>query len=291
MRILVTGANGQLGRELVEYASSRGDDVVSADRSVLDISRRELVHEAIAELRPDVTVNCAAITAVDACEGREEDAMSVNGQAVRWLAEACDATGSRLVQLSTDYVFDGNKGSPYVESDEPNPQSVYGRSKLLGEREALTLGDAALVIRTSWVCGAHGPNMVKTVLRLLDEGKPLAFVDDQIGHPTFTADLAQMVHRLAVDERSGIFHVTNQGIVSWFEFVREIVRRSGGDPSNVRAIRTADLDPPRPAKRPSNSVLENAALSSAGYAPMRDFRLPLAELLADLGSESARISR
>jgi dTDP-4-dehydrorhamnose reductase len=260
----------------------RGDEVSGVDVDVLDITKRESVHDALVELRPDVVINCAAMTAVDACEEREDEAMSVNGHAVHWIAEACDAIGARLVQISTDYVFDGTKNAPYVESDEPNPQSVYGRTKLVGERAALELGDSGLVVRTSWVCGLHGANMVKTVLRLLDESRPMAFVDDQIGHPTFAADLAAMVHTLAMDSRSGIFHVTNEGAVSWYEFVREIVQRSGHDPEIVKAIHTVDLDPPRPARRPANSVLENTALVRAGYAPMRDFRLPLDELLDDL---------
>ena len=279
MKLLITGARGQLGRELTDVATESGDRVVAVDVDALDITKRESVHDALVELRPDVVVNCAAMTAVDACEERADEALSVNGHAVRWIAEACDAIGARLVQISTDYVFDGTKTGPYVESDEPNPQSVYGHTKLVGEQAALQLGDAGLVVRTSWVCGLHGSNMVKTVLRLLDESRPMAFVDDQIGHPTFAADLAAMVHTLAVDSRSGIFHVTNEGAVSWYEFVREIVERSGHDPSVVKPIRTSDLQPPRPARRPANSVLENAALARAGYAPMRDFRLPLDELL------------
>jgi len=282
MKLLITGARGQLGRDLTDVASSSGDEVVAVDVDALDITKRESVHDALVELRPDVVVNCAAMTAVDACEDRADEAMSVNGHAVRWIAEACDAIGARLVQISTDYVFDGTKVGPYVESDEPNPQSVYGHTKLVGEQAALDLGDAGLVVRTSWVCGLHGSNMVKTVLRLLDESRPMAFVDDQIGHPTFAADLAKMVHTLAIDSRSGIFHVTNEGAVSWYEFVREIVQRSGHDPSVVKPIRTSDLQPPRPARRPANSVLENAALARAGYAPMRDFRLPLDELLGAL---------
>ncbi len=290
MNVLITGARGQLGLEIVERASSNGDAVVAVDVDSLDITRREVVHETLVELRPDVVVNCAAMTAVDACEEQEEQALDVNGHAVVWLAEACDAIGARLVQISTDYVFDGTKSSPYVETDVPNPQSAYGRTKLFGERAALELGDAGLVVRTSWVCGRHGSNMVKTVRRLVHEGRPLAFVDDQIGHPTFAADLADMVYRLAADSRSGIFHVTNQDAVSWHGFVSEIVRQLGGDPSSVRAIRTEDLDPPRPARRPANSVLENAALVRAGYSPMRDFRLPLAELLAELDRERDRLA-
>lgn len=289
MKLLVTGASGQLGRELVDRAAAHGDEVVAVDIDSLDITRREAVHDCLVELRPDVVVNCAAMTAVDACEGNEETALDVNGRAVVWLAETCDAIGARLVQISTDYVFDGTKPTPYTETDLPNPQSVYGRTKLEGERAALELGDAGLVVRTSWVCGRHGSNMVKTVKKLVDEGRPLAFVDDQIGHPTFAGDLAAMVHRLARDARSGIFHVTNQGAVSWYGFVCEIVRLLGIDPVIVRAIVTSDLDPPRPAPRPANSVLENAALVAAGYPAMRDFRLPLSELLEVLEREPDRL--
>lgn len=284
MKFLVTGGQGQLGREFARHAAEYGDTVVATDSSTLDITRREVVHDAIVDVRPDVVVNCAAMTAVDACETRQEEALAVNGHGVRWLAEACDATGARLVQISTDYVFDGEKRTPYVESDVPNPQSAYGRTKLVGEQEALALGDSALVVRTSWVCGRYGSNMVKTVQRLVAQGSPLAFVNDQIGHPTFTSDLAAMVHTLCIDARSGVFHVTNDGVVSWYEFVREIVARLGADPGSVRPIRTAELDPPRPAPRPANSVLENAALARAGYAPMRDFRQPLDELVEHLTS-------
>lgn len=290
MKLLVTGARGQLGRDLVSHALAAGDEVLAVDVDTLDITRRDLVHETLVQVRPDVVVNCAAMTAVDACEEREELALDVNGRAVRWLAEACDSIGARLVQISTDYVFDGTKVTPYVETDAPNPQSVYGRTKLLGESAALGLGDAGLVVRTSWVCGLHGSNMVKTVKRLFEEGKPLLFVDDQVGHPTFASDLARMVHRLTTDGHSGIFHVTNRGAVSWHGFVCEIVRSLGGDPEVVRAIRTADLDPPRPARRPANSVLENGALARAGYPDMRDFREPLEEMLGDLQSGRDRIT-
>ncbi|MFM1752949.1 MAG: dTDP-4-dehydrorhamnose reductase [Actinomycetota bacterium] len=282
MRIIVTGANGQLGREIVEASNSTGDEVIGLDSGTLDITDRDAVHTAVAELRPDVLVNCAAFTAVDACEENEVQALDVNGHAVRWLAEAVDAVGGHLVQISTDYVFDGSLSRPYIETDEPNPSSVYGRTKLLGEREALSLGAAGTVVRTSWVCGFYGSNMVKTVLRLVGENRPLAFVDDQVGHPTFTGDLAPALLQLARDRRSGIFHVTNQGAVSWYEFVRSVVEGLGADPGMVRAIATRDLDPPRPAPRPANSVLENRAWSEAGYRPLRDFHEPLTELLARL---------
>ena len=282
MKLMVTGASGQLGRELVELCATRGVEVVGFDVESLDITNRDAVHAAVAELAPDVVVNCAAYTAVDACETNEDVALDVNAHAVRWIAEAVDAVGAHLVHISTDYVFDGTLDRPYVESDPPNPRSAYGRTKLAGEREALALGSAATVVRTSWVCGFHGTNMVKTVLRLVGENSPLSFVDDQVGHPTFTSDLAPALLLLAQDRRAGLFHVTNQGAVSWCGFVGAILDVLGRDATEVQPIATADLDPPRPAPRPANSVLENRAWRDAGYPPLRDFREPLRELVARL---------
>ena len=254
MKILVTGAKGQLGTELMQVIAVRGDDGVGIDIDTVDITQREIVHEVFAEIRPDAVINCAAWTAVDACEDDPDKALTANGVAVRWVAEACDAIDAHLVHVSTDYVFDGTKPTPYVETDIPNPQSVYGTTKLAGEAEALSIGTMAAVVRTSWVCGFHGNNMVKTVHKLAQERDSLSFVSDQIGHPTFTSDLAPLLHTVATDRLAGIFHGTNQGAVSWYEFVREIVRLMGRDPSMVHSITTAELQPPRPAKRPANSV-------------------------------------
>lgn len=278
--MLVTGAAGQLGVDLVRHCVDAGDDVVALDRTGLDITDRDAVVAAVTAARPDAVVNTAAYTAVDACESNVELAHLVNATAVGHLAEACAASGAHLVHVSTDYVFDGTLDRPYRESDEPNPQSVYGQSKLSGERLA---GPGSSIARTSWVCGEHGDNMVKLVLRLAaDPTRQLAFVDDQRGCPTFTADLAPALRRLALDRRSGTFHLTNAGPVSWYEFVRDILAAAGHDPSRVRPIATADLEPPRPAPRPANSVLDNAAWRAAGLSPLRDFHEPLAELVARL---------
>ncbi|NNE11735.1 MAG: dTDP-4-dehydrorhamnose reductase [Ilumatobacter sp.] len=279
MRVLVTGAAGQLGVDLVRHCRAVGDDVTAADRAQLDVADRSAVHGAISTLRPEIVVNVAAWTAVDACEGDHERARRVNTLGPRWLREATSDVGAHLVQLSTDYVFDGTLDRPYHEWDDPNPQSVYGATKLAGEREA---GADATVVRTSWVCGANGNNMVKTILRMLPERRSFTFVDDQRGCPTFTADLAPMVRRLAIERRAGVYHVTNQGAVSWFEFVQSIVAEAGHDPAIVEPIATADLDPPRPASRPANSVLDNAALRLADVPLLRHHREPLRELVSHL---------
>jgi dTDP-4-dehydrorhamnose reductase len=291
MRLLVTGAGGQIGRQVVTFARSRGDDVAALDRSVLDVTDRDAVLGSITWWRPDAVVHCAAWTAVDECESDPDRAFAANGLAVRWVAEACDRVGAHLVQISTDYVFDGTLDRPYHEWDAPNPLSVYGGSKLAGEREAAALGSAATVVRTSWVCGEHGSNIVKTIMRLVsdrggrerDDGSGrLSFVDDQRGHPTFSADLAPVLRRFALDRRAGVHHVTNQGAVSWFQFAGAVLAAMGRDPDLVRPIRTSDLDPPRPAIRPANSVLDNRVLRAAGLPLLRDFREPLAELVVRL---------
>jgi dTDP-4-dehydrorhamnose reductase len=282
VRVLVTGASGQLGTDVVLACEGAGDDVVGVDRNTVDVTSRDDVLGLVGSVRPDAVVHCAAFTAVDRCESEVDAAFASNALAPRWVAEACRRFDAHLVHVSTDYVFDGTKPEPYVEWDVPNPLSAYGRSKLAGEQEVLGGLPGATVLRTSWVCGAHRPNMVKTALRLLAEQPELAFVDDQVGHPTFTEDLALLLRRLAVGRFPGIVHGTNQGAVSWCGFVRAVAEAAGHDPERVRPISTADLQPPRPAPRPANSVLRNAVLELAGEPLLPDFRIPLARLVAVL---------
>lgn len=283
MKVLVTGAAGQLGTDVVLHCRSLADEVTACDRAELDLADPTAASAVVSAVRPDVVVNCAAYTAVDLCETEIEAAHEVNEHGVRRLAAACADTGAHLVHVSTDYVFDGTLDRPYRETDPTNPQSVYGVSKLAGERAAVDLlGDAVTIVRTAWVCGEYGNNMVKLARRLAATGNPMAFVDDQRGCPTFTADLAPALRRLAADRPGGVLHLTNAGAVSWYEFVREILSASGHDPAMVRPISTAELDPPRPAPRPANSVLDNARWVALGYAPLRDFRAPLTELIARL---------
>jgi dTDP-4-dehydrorhamnose reductase len=279
MNVLVTGAGGQLGHDVA--AVFRGHELTAATHADLDVVDRDAVMSAVTTLRPHAIVNCAAWTAVDACESDPDRAYAANALSVRHVAEAARRVGAHVCHISTDYVFDGEKPEPYHEWDEPAPRSVYGASKWAGERE---LDPDATIVRTSWVCGEHGANMVKTILRVAAEREQLAFVDDQRGHPTFTADLAGVIRRLVVDRRPGVFHVTNQGAVSWFEFAQAVMEAAGHDPARVKAISTAELDPPRPAPRPANSVLDNAALRLSGIPLLPDFHEPLHRLVATLRS-------
>jgi dTDP-4-dehydrorhamnose reductase len=281
MRVLITGAAGQLGTDLALTCTAAGDVVVACGRSELDLADRDSVYQAILGVAPDVVLHAGAWTAVDACEGDPERAFHVNALGTEWVADASRRAGSHLVAVSTDYVFDGTKPEPYHEWDRPNPQSVYGRSKWAGEHAVAVHAPGSCVVRTAWVCGAHGPNMVKTVLGLLDRPE-LAFVDDQRGCPSFTADLAVTIRQLAAARVPGVFHVTNQGETTWYGFVREILEAAGADPGKVRPITTAELDPPRPAPRPANSVLDDAALRMGGFMRLPHYRESLDRLVREL---------
>jgi len=289
MRVLVTGARGQLGTEVVtelerrsaERTKSRGFEVVASDLPELDVTDRDAVMSSIAGHAPALVIHLAAYTAVDACETERDLAWSVNALGTRHVVEAARLVGAHVTYVSTDYVFDGTLDRPYTEWDEPNPLSLYGRSKLAGERE---LPPDGLVVRTSWLVGRHGSNMVKTVLRLMNSDAPLRFVADQRGSPTVAHDLARTLVSLSLERRSGLFHVTNQGTTSWFGFACAVVEAAGGDSSRVEPISTGDLVPPRAAPRPQNSVLDNAALRLSGMALLPDWRASVSALVAELTS-------
>ncbi len=283
MKLFVTGAGGQLGHELVSAIRASGNEAIATTHAQLDITDEEAVKVAIGSAQPDVVIHAAAWTAVDACEGDATKAMNVNGTASKYVADAAHAVGARVVYISTDYVFDGTKPMPYNEDDVPNPQSVYGASKLAGER-AMGADDA--IVRISWVCGFYGANMVKTILKLGATMPELKFVDDQIGNPTFADDAARAIVDIATRGLGGIWHVTNQGVVSWYEFAREVLLTAGMDAQKVKPISTRDLQPPRPAQRPANSVLHDGRLGQAGIAVLPDFRQPLARLVRRLLAET-----
>jgi dTDP-4-dehydrorhamnose reductase len=302
VRVLVTGADGQLGRDLLDALAGRVPvggrrcsllapegplsgldyEVLATDIGNMRVDDRDAVQSTFRSFRPDVVLHGGALTAVDACETEVDLAYAVNAVGTRHVAEAAAAVGAHLLYVSTDYVFDGTSGRPYREWDAPNPQSVYGASKLAGETEC---PPGSTIVRTSWVCGAHGANMVKTALRLADGTGTLRFVDDQHGSPTFTADLAAAIVTLGTDKRPGTFHVTNGGATTWWGFVRAVLEAAGADPLRVEAISTAELDPPRPAPRPANSVLDNMALRLSGLPALPDWRDGLVRLVDALTLE------
>ncbi|HWC11122.1 MAG TPA: dTDP-4-dehydrorhamnose reductase, partial [Acidimicrobiales bacterium] len=257
MRVLVTGAEGQLGREIVEAFAGAGYEVVASDREALDVASRDSVLAAVTSVEPHAVVHAGAWTDVDGCEGDPDRALQVNALGTRHVVAAARLVGARVCYVSTDYVFDGMAGRPYHEWDEPRPLSVYGRSKRGGETE---LGADDTTVRTSWLCGRHGRNFVRTVLAKAAAGEELRVVDDQHGCFTLAADLAATIRRLVAERRTGLFHVTNQGPTTWFRLARDAVAEAGLDVDLVHPIRTSDMQPPRPAPRPPYAVLDNAAL-------------------------------
>jgi len=279
VKILVTGAGGQVGRELVDALAPH--DVIACGHAELDTGDRDAVLGAITTLRPDAIAHCAAWTNVDGCESDPDHAFRDNALASRYGMEGARRVGAYVVALSTDYVFDGEKDSPYHEWDTPNPRSVYGESKLAGEFE---IDPDCAVVRISWVCGRNGSNMVKTILRLASQPGALRFVSDQHGSPTIVSDLVVALRSFVVDRLPGTWHVTNQGALSWYEFARVVLTAAGEDPGRVEAIKTADLDPPRPAARPANSELDNRALRLAGRPLLPHYRDSLDNLVRELTS-------
>jgi dTDP-4-dehydrorhamnose reductase len=277
VKVLVTGAGGMVGREVLEALAPH--DVIGVEHARLDVTDRDAVLSVVASVNPDAIVHCAAMTAVDRCESEPDHAFLVNAMGTRFVMEAARRARAYVVAISTDYVFDGTQPEPYDEWDTPAPRSVYGRSKLAGERE---IDPASAVVRTSWIVGRYGTNMAKTVLRLAADDAPLAFVDDQRGCPTVAADLARMLRTFVVERLPGTWHVTNQGAVSWFEFAQEVLKATGDDPARVAPIATKDLDPPRPAPRPANSVLDNRALRITGRPLLPDFRESLPALIREI---------
>lgn len=274
VRVLVTGARGQLGTELLD--AFPGHEVVG---TTVDVGDRDAVHAAVFDVRPHRIVHAAAWTDVDGCEGDPDRAFRSNGVGTRNVVEAARRVDAHVLYVSSDYVFAGDGTRPYTEWDTPAPLSVYGRSKLAGEQG---LSSADCVVRTSWVCGRHGRNFVRTMLARARADEKTTVVDDQIGCPTMADDLARMIARLAVDARPGVFHVTNQGAVSWFEFAREVFTSAGADPALVEPVSTAELHPPRPAPRPRLSVLDNAVLRLSGMPLLPDFRESLPRLVEAL---------
>jgi dTDP-4-dehydrorhamnose reductase len=272
MRILLTGANGQLGKALQRILS--GQDLVLKDLPEFDLTNPACEDE-ITRANPDIILHVGAYTNVDQAEHDPQQAHAVNAQGTRRVAQAAKTLKARLIYVSTDYVFDGTKASPYLEQDPPHPLNQYGQTKYEGEEAVLALCPDGLVVRTAWLFGHDGKNFVKTIMRLAEERPVLEIVADQRGCPTYADDLAGALQQLATSNLRGICHVTNTGDCSWYEFAQAIVRRTSGKAS-VRPITTAQAG--RPAKRPSYSVLSHDRFASQ-YAALPDWEDALSRFM------------
>jgi dTDP-4-dehydrorhamnose reductase len=276
MRYLITGASGMLGRDL--QAALAGREVTALGRADLDVTDAAAVAAAVRG--HDVVLNCAAYTKVDDAETHEAEAYAANATGPANLATACADLVARLVTISTDYVFDGRATTPYAEDLPRDPINAYGRTKAAGEELALEAHpEGTFVVRTAWLYGEHGPNFARTMLQLAASRDTWSVVDDQLGQPTWTADLAaQLVAMLDADAPAGIYHGTNSGEATWFEFARAVLEDSGLDPERITPTDSSAFV--RPAPRPSYSVLGHDAWAAAGLAPMRPWREALADAIA-----------
>lgn len=283
MKVLVTGAHGQVGAAIVQAAPA-GTDVTALGRDALDICDPAAMAATIAAAKPDVVINAAGYTAVDKAEAEADAALRTNGDAVADLARICGSAGAKLVHFSTDYIFDGGKGAPYAIGDPPAPLSVYGHSKLAGERAALT-APGALVIRTAWVYSERGGNFMKTMLDRFEQGDPVRVVSDQIGSPTSAHSLASAVWRLIFKEASGVQHVTDAGVCSWYDFavaISEEAAAIGMTGTAPAIIPVGSRDYPTSARRPSFSVLDKSPTWGLLGEPARHWRVELKQVLARL---------
>jgi dTDP-4-dehydrorhamnose reductase len=283
---LVTGARGQLGHDVLAVLTARGEHAVTAaGRAEVDLTDETAVRAAVGNWLSGVgngdravVINAAAYTAVDAAETDEATAQVVNGDAPGWLADELAGRG-RLVHVSTDYVFDGTATEPYPVDAPTSPRSAYGRTKLAGERAIAAAGGDATVVRTAWVYGRHGANFVKTMLRLEGERETVSVVDDQVGSPTWSADLAAGLVELAARPATPppVLHCTNSGQVSWCGLARAVFEEAGADPARVLPISSTEF--PRPAPRPAYSVLDGSAWDDAGLPRRRPWRAALTEAM------------
>lgn len=274
MKLIVTGANGQLGKDVVRLAKQQGFEVYGFGREEMDVTSLEQVRKHVKTIKPDAIIHCAAYTKVDLAEEEIEQAYRVNAGGTRNVAVSGEEIGAKVCYISTDYVFDGTSSSPYQEYDRTNPLNVYGKSKLAGEELTKTLCSKYFIVRTSWVYGQEGHNFVKTMLRLAKERKEISVVDDQIGSPTYTVHLAGFLLQLVRSDYYGVYHASNTGSCSWYEFAKAIFQYANLDIA-VKPIPTEQF--PVKAKRPKFSVLNHIAIRTNGFDPLPHWQEGLKE--------------
>ena len=279
MRVLILGANGMLGKDLVPIASAK-NHVLGRDIDDFDIADQERVQKELIALRPQVVINAAGYTDVDGCESRRELAFFVNAEGARNIALGCAAIRAKMIHLSSDYVFDGSSRIPYREEDLPNPLNVYGSSKLQGERYIQEILENYLIIRSEWLYGRYGRNFVDTILRKAAQQEELRVVDDQRGTPTFTKDLSLAIDRLIGIDARGILHLTNSGSCTWFEFARQILREKSPANRAVKIIPISSTELARPARRPAYSLMNCQRYEQLTGSKMRPWEEALKEYLS-----------
>ncbi len=276
MKILLLGHNGMLGSDLLQELGEK-HDVVPMDVNEIDITSAQECKKAIAENVPEIVINATGYTNVDACESSREECFAVNSEALKNLAMVCGDYSIKIIHFSTDYVFDGMAIAPYKEDDNCNPLNVYGASKLAGERYLQELAKNYLLIRTAWLYGAKGKNFVRTILEKSKTVKRLEVVDDQVGSPTYTIDLAAAVSLLIDCNATGIFHITNRGFCSWYQFAVRILQEAGIADVEVAAIKSDKL--PRPARRPAYSVMSSKKFTDLTGKILKPWQLALQDYL------------
>lgn len=275
MKILITGSNGMLGHDLREVLKDNHDLVLTTSKT-LDITDKKQVMDFIGDSKPDIVINSAAYTDVDGCEENKDLAYAVNGEGVLNLALACREVDCALLHISTDYVFDGTARDPIAEDGEIGPISVYGKSKLEGEKAILEILDKYFIVRTAWLYGINGRNFPKTMLELAENHSEITVVYDEVGTPTYTPDLAYGISQLIETDKYGTYHLTNSGSCSWCEFSRLIFEIADKD---VKVIPVTASEFARPAPRPSYSVLENKNWIDNGFKPLRDYKEAIKEYI------------
>jgi dTDP-4-dehydrorhamnose reductase len=278
MKVLVTGANGQLGHDLM-HIIGLAHNVIGPSSIELNVKNLDQCREWMQKFQPDVVIHAAAYTAVDQAESDEDEAYAINAYGSRNIAMAAAEVGAKLCFISTDYVFDGSANVPYKEYDNTNPCSVYGKSKRAGEQLVQSLSTRYFIVRTSWVYGQHGNNFVKTMLKLGREKSLLRVVNDQIGSPTYTVDLCHFLLQIISSEKYGIYHASNSGSCSWYDFAKAIFADSGYT-TQVEPCTTEEF--PRQAQRPKHSVMDHLSIRSNQFADLRPWREALCEFLESL---------
>ncbi|MGC9796386.1 dTDP-4-dehydrorhamnose reductase [Fervidobacterium riparium] len=277
MKVLVTGADGQLGYDVVNELKKRNIQCYGATIKDFDLTNEKATKEFIENYKPDAIIHCAAYTAVDKAEDERELCYAVNTLGTRYIAEASSKIGTNVMYISTDYVFDGTKKEPYEVWDKPNPINYYGYTKYMGEEEVKKILEKYFIVRTSWVFGENGNNFVKTMLRLGKEGEEIKVVNDQVGSPTYTKGLAKLLADMVQTEKYGIYHATNEGYCSWYEFAVEIFRIAEMD---VKVIPITSEEYPTKAKRPKNSRLSKRCLDENGFEKPEKWKSALFRFLS-----------